>query len=169
MQASTFTSALSFSVFQNTSYRKTNLLLKRLHFQNSNDYIEMRAATSLKQLIFLKKSFSRTHSCLEQLLFPNNYFLATSTFFDHLLLKDKYFFSIGIASEERLLQNKQLFRTCTTSKQALLPNSYFGAGGYFQRTVTFSEMLDQRNQLNSIYTYKDFPLTTIHSFKYTTS
>ena len=35
----------SFSVFRNSSHHKTNLLSKRLHFQNNNNYIDMRAAT----------------------------------------------------------------------------------------------------------------------------
>ena len=137
MQASTFTSALSFSVFQNTSYRKTNLLLKRLHFQNSIDFIEMRAATSLRQLIFLKKSFSRTHSCLEQLRLPNDYFLATSTFSDHLLLKDKYFFSVGgggggaTSSEQAIIQNMYYFKAGTSSEQLLGAWRVFPENSYF--------------------------------------
>ena len=40
---------------------------------------------------------------------------------------------------------------------------------YFFRTVTFSEKLILRNQLHSIYIWRDFWLNIIHSFKYTTS
>ena len=37
------------------------------------------------------------------------------------------------------------------------------------RAVTFSEKLVLRNHRHSIYTWKDFPLTMIHSFKYNVS
>ena len=98
------------------------------------------------------KKFFRTPSCLEQLLFSKNYFLVTNTFSDQLLLEDKYFFSTSAVSKEELFWSKYFLRTQTSFS-----------------TVTFFEKLVLRNQLHRIYTWKDFPLTMMHSFKYTTS
>ena len=57
LQPSSFANALSFSVFQNTSHRKTNFLSKQLYFQSSIDYIEMRPATS-SRYVFVERFFS---------------------------------------------------------------------------------------------------------------
>ena len=60
-----------------------------------------------------------------------------------------YFFKAG-SSSEKLLFQKNLFRST-----------------YFLRAVT--EKLALRNQIHSIHTWKGFPLTIIHSFKYSVS
>ena len=93
------------SVYFRTRHRERNFLWKQLHFESSIDYIEMKVATSLKQLLFRKVNFFRTPSCLERLLLSSNYFLVTKTFSDQLLLEDKYFFSTATALEELLLNN----------------------------------------------------------------
>ena len=55
-----------------------------------------------------------------------------------------YFSGAGTSSEQLLFQKK----------------NFLGA-------VTFSEKLVLLDVLHSTYTWKDFPLTSIHSFKYT--
>ena len=120
LQPFTLANVLSFSIFQNTGYRETNFLLKQLHFQNSIDYIKMRAATSLKQLLFCKKNFFRTPSCLGQLLLSNNYFLTINTFSDRLLLKITTFLA-------QLLQN-------------IFQNIYF-----FEASTSFEKLHFQKN------------------------
>ena len=118
LQPFTLANVLSFSIFQNTSYRETNYLLKQLHFQNSIDYIEMRAATSLKQLLFCKKNFFRTPSCLGQLLLSNNYFLTINTFSDRLLLKINTFLA-------QLLQNIYFFEASTSFEKLHFQKNLF--------------------------------------------
>ena len=75
-----------------TSYCESNSLSKQFYFQRGIDYIKMRAATFLKQLLFDKKNFFRTPSFLEWLLFPNSYFLVTNTFSDQLPLQGSIIF-----------------------------------------------------------------------------
>ena len=166
MLSSNFTNALYFSVFQNTSHRETKFLSKQPYFQSSIDYIEMRATTWSSYYIE-ERMFFRIPSCLEQLLLPNNYSLVTYTFSDQLLLEDKYFFSTATLlkepfsrkssySEHVLFRSKYFFRTATFSEEEL------------ERTWKQSHFLTVlRNQLDSIYTWKDFLLTSIHSFQYT--
>ena len=85
LQPFTLASALSFSVLQNTSYRETKFVLKQLHFLGDIGYIQIRAATPLKQLLSRKNNFFRTSSCLVQSLPSKNYFLIKHTFSDQLL------------------------------------------------------------------------------------
>ena len=59
-----------------------------------------------------------------------------------------YFFEAGTFSELLLFEN-------------------FFKSRYFLKTVTFSEKLVLRNQVHNIYAWKDFQLTSIHSFEYT--
>ena len=77
-----------------TSYRSISI------FTTALIILEMRASTSLKQLLFRKMNFFRTSNRLEQLLLSKNYFLVTNNFSDQLLLEDKYFFSTATASKE---------------------------------------------------------------------
>ena len=136
-------------------------------------------AATWKSYLFAKRFF-RTPNCLEQLLLSKNYFLVTNTFSDQLLLEDKYFFSTATISEElhfRISNYSKhvLFRTGSSSEQLLLQKkNFFKAGISWEHKPSseqsfFSEKLVMRNQLHSIYTWKDFPLTMIHSFKYTLS
>ena len=128
MQWSTFTNALSFSVFQNTNHHETNFSSKQLYFQSSIDYTEMRAAT-WSSYFFANKIFPKP-SCLEELLLSNNYFLVTNTFCDQLLLEYKCFFStatimfrrsyfcrISNYSKHLLFQRRQFFQRATFSEE----------------------------------------------------
>ena len=121
LQPFTLATILSFSVFQNTSYRETNFLLKQLHFENSIDYIKMRADTSLKQLLFWKNNFFRTPSRLGQPLLSNNYFLTINTFSDQLLLKINTFSAQLL---QNIFQNIYFFEASTSSKKLLFQNFF---------------------------------------------
>ena len=55
--------------------------------------------------------------------------------------------------------SEALLRTATFLEELLQEQ-------FFQKTVTFPEKLVLRNQFQGIYTWKDFQLTSIHSFKY---
>ena len=121
LQPFTLATILFFSVFQNTIYHKTNFLLKQLHFQNSIDYITMRATTSLKRLLLCKKNFFRTPSRLGQLLLSNHYFLKINTFSDRLLLKIKTFLAQLL---QNIFQNIYFFEASTSSKKLLFQNFF---------------------------------------------
>ena len=60
-----------------------------------------------------------------------------------------YFSEAGTFSEPILFQKKNIFKS-----------------RYFLQTVFFAEKLLLHNHVRSIYTWKDFTLTSIHSFKY---
>ena len=57
------------------------------------------------------------------------------------------------------------FKVSTSSEQLLFQKKNFFLSKYFLKTFTFSIVL--RTQFHSIYDWKDFQLTNIHSFKCT--
>ena len=132
-------------------------------------------SSHLKQLISCTKNFFRISSCLEQLLLRNNNSFVTNTFPDQLLLEDEYFsgyFSItatvteeGFFSPESvIIQSMYFFEAGASCKQLLFQKKNFFSSRYTLKTVTFSD--NSAYQFHSIYTWKDFPLTSINSFKY---
>ena len=149
-----------------SSYFRAPGTAKQTSFQSSYIFSEQHrlywnGSRYLKQLLFRKRILFKRDSCLEQLLLSKNFFLVTNTFSDQLLLEDKYFFSTATASEKLLFQNKELSRTYTFSEEELFRSRYF------LKTVTFSEKLVLRNQVHNIYTWKNVPLTSTNSLKYT--
>ena len=93
-----------------------------------------------------------------QILFLISYFFKINTFSAQLLSRRDFFFRISNYSEH------VLFR-----KQVLLPNShFFRRSTFLAAAISWKQSLFVivlRNQFHSIYTWKDFPLTSIHSFK----
>ena len=65
-----------------------------------------------------------------------------------------YFFEVGTSSEQPLFQ------------KFLVQKKNFFRSRYFLKRVAFSGKLVLRDQFHSIYTWKDFSLTNIYSFKY---
>lgn len=55
---------------------------------------------------------------------------------------------------------------CSSSEKLLFQMKTFFDSTYFLKKVTFFEKLVLRDQLQSIYTSKDFPLTITYSFRY---
>ena len=93
------------------------------------------------------------------MFFLISYFLKINTFSAQLLSRRSFFSRISNYSEYVLFRSRYLFWTPTFSQEE--PRSR-----YFLKTVTFSEKLVLRKQFHRIYTSKSFPLTSIHSFKY---
>ena len=100
--------------------------------------------------------------------------METSSFSDQLRLADKYFlaqlllcFREPTSSGLVIIQNMYFPEVGVASKQPLFQRNNFFRSRYFLRAVTFSEMLVLRNQVCCIYTWIDYPLTIIYSFKYT--
>ena len=54
---------------------------------------------------------------------------------------------------------------CSSSEKLLFQMKTFYDSTYFLKKVTFFEKLVLRDQLQSIYTSKDFPLTITYSFR----
>ena len=111
-------------------------------------------------------------SHFKQLLLANNYFLVTSW----VLFLISYFLKIMNFSAQLLFWRSFFFRIKNYSEHLLFRS------GYFFRTATFSGeelflradiswkqslfLIVLRNQFHSIYTWKGFPLVSIHSLKY---
>ena len=127
-----FGNALSFSAFQKTSRRETNLLSKHLYFQSSIDYIEMRVAIS-SSCFFCRNIIFRIPNCMEQLLLSNIYFLVTNTLSKHVYFfqagasSESYFFIRGIFSGEKFLEKSQFFCNsfCVTNLIAFILKKTF--------------------------------------------
>ena len=91
------------------------------------------------------------------------------------------FLKVRLGNKNHLLDTfstQLLFRRSCFSRISNIHNMYFFEAGTtnsehllfrsrnFLKTVTFSEKLVQRKHLHSIYTWKDFPLNSMHFFKY---
>ena len=61
------------------------------------------------------------------------------------------------------------FEASTSPEQLLFQKKKFFRGWYFFSAVNFSEMLVMRNQIYSIFIWRGFLLTIIHSLQYTMS
>ena len=129
MQWTHLANALSFSAFQSTSHRETNLLSKQLYFQSRTDDNEMRD--------FHREIFFRITSCLEQLLPSCKYFLLT-------ILLVSYFSKINTFSSQLLFQRSFFSRISNYSEYVLCPS-----GGYFEQLL-----FQKRNLFRSRYFLK---------------
>ena len=118
---------------------------------------------------FHTEIFFRIPSCLEQLLpsyryflvtilFLISYFLKLNTFSRQLMFRWRFFSRISNYSEQ------VLFQGVTYSEQILFLKRNLFRARYFLKKSLFLTVL--RNQFHSGYTWKGFPLTSIHSFKY---
>ena len=136
MQRSNLANAISFSVFQNSSHRETNLLSKHLYFQSSIVYNEM--------IDFIREIFFRIPSCLEQLLPSYKYFLVTmlflisyfskiNTFPPQLLFWGNFFSRISNYSGYVLFQSGAYSELLHFQKRNLF------RGRHFLKKVTFSD------------------------------
>ena len=144
----------------------SNLLSMQLYFQSSIYFNDMRD--------FRREIFFRITSCLDQLRLFYKYFMVT------ILFLISYFLKINNFSAQVLFQrsffsrvsNYLEYQSMQYLEAVLILNSYFFRGGTFLgASISWKKslfLIVLRNQFHSIYTWKDFPLTSIHSFKHST-
>ena len=110
LQRSYLTSALTFSAFRNSGHRQTNLLSKRLYFQSSIDYNEMRD--------FRRDIFFRIPICVDQLLPSYKYFLVTILFLISYFLKINTF-SAQLQFRRNFLRGRYFLKNVTFSDSSV--------------------------------------------------
>ena len=87
-----------------------------------------------------------------------SYFLTINTFSAQLLFRRSFFTRVTNYLEHVLFRSRCFIRTAALSEEELFRSTYFF------KTATFSDSSAQ--PISWHFTWKDFPLISIHSFKY---
>ena len=82
-----------------------------------------------------------------------------------MLFQPSYCFGGAFSLEWVIIQHMYFFVTGSSSERLLFQKMNFFRSMYFLKRVIFF-LIVLRKQFYSIYTWKDCPLTSIHSFKY---